>query len=65
MKGADLHTVGQLLGHKDLRMTARYSHLNPEYLGTAASKLDEVFTGPAHRGLGRSEVKVVHYFRAG
>jgi hypothetical protein len=22
------------------------SHLNPEYLGTAASKLDEVFTEP-------------------
>lgn len=44
MKGADLHTVGQLLGHKDLRMTARYSHLNPEYLGAAAGKLDEVFT---------------------
>jgi site-specific recombinase XerD len=44
MKGADLHTVGQLLGHKDLRMTARYSHLNPEYLGTAASKLDQIFT---------------------
>jgi integrase len=46
MKGADLHTVGQLLGHKDLRMTARYSHLNPEYLGAAASKLDDVFTEP-------------------
>jgi integrase len=46
MKGADLHTVGQLLGHKDLRMTARYSHLNPEYLGAAAGKLDEVFTEP-------------------
>jgi integrase len=44
MAGADLHTVGQLLGHKDLRMTARYSHLNPEYLGKAAGKLDEVFT---------------------
>jgi site-specific recombinase XerD len=44
MKGADLHTVGQLLGHKDLRMTARYSHLNPEFLGAAGSKLDDVFT---------------------
>jgi integrase len=52
MKGADLHTVGQLLGHKDLRMTARYSHLNPEYLGTAASKLDEVFTDPLTLGQG-------------
>lgn len=46
MRGADLHTVGQLLGHKDLRMTARYAHLNPGFLGDAASKLDEVFTEP-------------------
>jgi hypothetical protein len=23
MKGADIHTVAQLLGHKDLRMAAR------------------------------------------
>jgi integrase len=52
MKGADLHTVGQLLGHKDLRMTARYSHLNPEYLGAAAGKLDDVFTGQLTLGEG-------------
>jgi integrase len=55
MKGADLHTVGQLLGHKDLRMTARYAHLNPEYLGAAAGKLDEVFTGPLMIGEGEPE----------
>ena len=24
MQGADIHTVAQLLGHKDLRMAARY-----------------------------------------
>jgi hypothetical protein len=28
MKGADIHTVAQLLGHKDLRMAARYQHLS-------------------------------------
>jgi DNA invertase Pin-like site-specific DNA recombinase len=27
--GADIHTVAQLLGHKDLRMAARYQHLSP------------------------------------
>jgi site-specific recombinase XerD len=43
MNGADLHTVGQLLGHKHLRMTARYAHLHAEFLGAAAGKLDEVF----------------------
>jgi hypothetical protein len=46
MKGADLHTVGQLLGHKDLRMTARCSHLNPEFSRDRGDKLDEVFTEP-------------------
>ncbi len=28
MQGADIHTVAQLLGHKDLRMAARYQHLS-------------------------------------
>jgi integrase len=60
MKGADLHTVGQLLGHKDLRMTARYSRLNPEYLGTAASKLDEVFTNPLTIGPGERKWPFTH-----
>jgi integrase len=55
MNGADLHTVGQLLGHKDLRMTSRYSHLSPEFLGAAASKLDDVFTGKLTLGAGEGE----------
>ena len=32
MRGADIHTVAQLLGHKDLRMAARYQHLSPAFL---------------------------------
>jgi integrase len=43
MSGADIHTVAQLLGHKDLRMAARYQHLSPAYLADAVSKLDVVF----------------------
>jgi hypothetical protein len=43
MSGADIHTVAQLLGHKDLRMAARYQHLNPAFLADAVSKLDGVF----------------------
>jgi hypothetical protein len=35
-----------------LRRSVRYSHLNPEYLRTAASKLDEVFTDPLTLGQG-------------
>lgn len=31
MSGADLLTVASILGHKDIRMTQRYSHLSPEH----------------------------------
>jgi len=43
MSGADIHTVALALGHKDLRMAARYQHLSPPFLGQAVGKLDEVF----------------------
>ena len=43
MTGADIHTVAQLLGHKDLRMAARYQHLSPAFLAEAVGKLDAVF----------------------
>jgi integrase len=45
MQGADIHTVAQLLGHKDLRMAARYQHLSPTYLQAAVKGLDAAF-GP-------------------
>jgi len=43
MQGADIHTVALLLGHKDLRMAARYQHLSPAYLAEAVGRLDAVF----------------------
>jgi len=43
MRGADIHTVAQILGHKDLRMAARYQHLSPAFLAEAVAKLDEAF----------------------
>ena len=43
MSGADIHTVALLLGHKDLRMAARYQHLSPAFLQEAVGKLDAVF----------------------
>jgi integrase len=51
MSGVDLHTVATLLGHKDLRMTARYSHLSPDFLGEAVNKLDSVFGVPRDPGV--------------
>jgi integrase len=43
MQGADIHTVAQLLGHKDLRMAARYQHLSPAFLSDAVKRLDDIF----------------------
>jgi integrase len=39
-KGVDLHTISKLLGHKDLRMTKRYAHLNVDSLRGAISRLN-------------------------
>ena len=44
MGGANLRAIQTLLGHKDLRMTMRYSHLSPEHLQGAVKALDSVFT---------------------
>ena len=40
-RGVDLHTISKLLGHKDTRMTLRYSHLSVENLREAISVLDK------------------------
>src|ERR1044072_3193679 len=42
MSGADIHTVAELLGHRDLRMAARYQHLSPAFLGEGVERLDGV-----------------------
>ncbi len=43
MRGADIHTVALILGHKDLRMAARYQHLSPAFLSDAVKLLDTTF----------------------
>jgi hypothetical protein len=32
MNDADIHAVALVLGHKDLRIAARYQHLSPTFL---------------------------------
>jgi integrase len=55
MQGADIHTVAQILGHKDLRMAARYQHLSPTFLAEAVNRLNGVFGdsvgGLSHQGV--------------
>jgi site-specific recombinase XerD len=39
MAGVDLRTVQQLMGHKTIQMTVRYSHLAPEHQLDAVERL--------------------------
>ena len=40
MGGVDIRTVQELLGHKDIRMTMRYSHLAPDHMRECGEILD-------------------------
>jgi integrase len=40
MKGIDLYTVSQLLGHSDLKSTQIYSHLSQDHLKSAVERLE-------------------------
>lgn len=41
MKGVDLRTVMELLGHKSLKMVLRYAHLAPDHKSKAVHVLDK------------------------
>ena len=43
MNGVDLMTVKELLGHKDIKMTMRYSHLSPDHKRMAVKRIETVF----------------------
>ena len=45
MGGVDLATIKDLLGHKDFKMTLRYSHLAPAHKTAALAVLDGAFNG--------------------
>ena len=50
MQGVDIRTVQQVMGHKEIRMTMRYSHLSPEYVQEAMERLDKLWTPHGHQG---------------
>ena len=40
MRGVDLNTLRDLLGHRDIKMTLRYAHLAPAHKAAAVAVLD-------------------------
>jgi integrase len=42
MKGIDLPTVKELMGHKHINMTLRYTHLASDHKQRAVALLDQV-----------------------
>ena len=44
MAGVDIRTIQELMGHKDIKMTMRYSHPTPEHKKNAVKVLDAVTT---------------------
>ena len=48
MSGVDLLTIGEILGHRDLRMTKRYAHIAPAHKLAAVALLETSFREPAH-----------------
>ncbi len=45
MAGVDMRTVAEILGHKSLQMTQRYTHLSPEHLKDAVAKMNNKIFG--------------------
>lgn len=51
MSGCNIRTVQQLMGHKDIKMTMRYSHLSKAFLQEAVGKLDSLWTPFGHQAV--------------
>ncbi len=44
MAGVDIRTVQELMGHKTIAMTLRYSHLSPDHKRKAIQALESRFS---------------------
>ena len=64
MAGVDIKTIAELMGHKDIKMTMRYSHPTPEHKRKAVKTLDQVttiFTTQANPDENRKVVSLRNY----
>jgi len=53
MNGTDLKTVQELLGHKTIEMTLRYSHLSPDHKRKAIQNIDTIWSQEARLEISR------------
>ena len=59
MQGVDIRTVQQIMGHKTIKMTMRYSHLSPEYVQEAMMRLDNAWTLYGHQAKQENSPSIV------
>jgi len=55
MGGVDLPTVKEILGHREIEMTLRYSHLAPGHKAKAIEKLGEVLNSAVQNRENRAQ----------
>ena len=48
--GTDIYTIGKLLGHSTVQMSARYAHLGPGAMQEAVKRLPSLTTALARPG---------------
>jgi integrase len=56
MAGVDLHTVGELLGHRTAQMTKRYAHLSVNHKQAAVERISAV-QGAIKTATGRNRIQ--------
>ncbi len=64
--GVDLYKIAKLLGHKDIKMTQRYSHHYPESLRDGVEVLDRISTNLAQsnkKGFNHSANPLIYLVR--
>ncbi|HEY5211977.1 MAG TPA: tyrosine-type recombinase/integrase, partial [Acidobacteriaceae bacterium] len=63
MAGVDLHTVGELLGHRTAQMTKRYAHLSVNHKQAAVERISggasAIETASSRRRTSRASRKVL------
>jgi len=63
MLGIDLKTVQELMGHKSIEMTLRYSHLSPDHKARAVEvfgrQMDTIWS-PEVKRVEKEEVSILH-----